>query len=57
MIHIIPINDEREHDELTSCWCEPKLITDEPEMIVVHRAADGRELVEEAEAIKEAAQS
>lgn len=52
MIHILPINDEREHEEETTCWCNPKLITDEPEVIVVHNAADCRELIEEAETIK-----
>lgn len=53
MIHVLPINDEREHiEEGTTCWCDPQLITDEPELIVVHNSADGRELVEQAEDIK-----
>ena len=51
MIHILPINDEKEHVEETTCWCSPHLITDEPELIVVHHSADCRELIEEATAI------
>ena len=56
MIHVYPLNDEREHDtgDTTTCWCDPQLITDEPEMIVVHASADGRELIEQAEEILEA---
>lgn len=54
MIHVLPINDEREHEELTSCWCNPQLITDEPELIVVHNSMDGRELIEQAEEVKDA---
>lgn len=53
MINILPINDEREHEEGTMCWCDPKLITDESELIVVHNSADGRELIEQAEEIKD----
>lgn len=53
MIHILPINDEMEHEEEgTACRCDPKLITDEAELIVVHNSADGRELIEQAEEIK-----
>ena len=54
MINIMPVNDEREHEGATTCWCNPQLITDEPELIVVHNAADCRELIEQAEEIKEA---
>ena len=54
MIHVYPMNDQREHEtgETTTCWCDPQLITDEPEIIVVHASMDGRELVEQAEEIK-----
>ncbi len=53
MSHVYPLNDEREHvTEGTMCWCDPRLITDEPELIVVHNSADGRELIEQAEEIK-----
>jgi hypothetical protein len=51
MIHVYPLNDEREHDtgDTTTCWCDPTLDTDNPEMIVIHNAADCRELIEQAE--------
>ena len=54
MINIIPINDEHAHEESTTCWCNPQLITGYPELVVVHNAADCRELIEQAEEIKEA---
>ncbi len=55
MIHVYPLNDEREHvTEGTICWCEPKLATNAPEMIVIHNASDCRELIEQADAIKDA---
>jgi hypothetical protein len=54
MIHVYPLNDEREHEtgDTTTCWCDPKLDIDNPEMIVIHNSADGRELIEQAEEIK-----
>lgn len=61
MYHIYPVNDEREHDlQTTQCWCEPEVKWHDeetgriyPEALVVHNAADCRELIKEAEAIKE----
>ena len=54
MIHVYPINDEREHDirDTTMCWCDPSLDTENPEIIVIHNSADCRELIEQAEEIK-----
>jgi hypothetical protein len=54
MIHVYPLNDEREHEtgDTTTCWCNPKL--DESnygEMIVIHNSLDCRELIEQAEEI------
>lgn len=56
MWHLTPINDEREHEEETTCWCEPQVLWNDPETgeayaeaLVIHNAADCRELVEEAE--------
>lgn len=45
--HVLPLNDLREHDEHRGCWCEPDA-TQEPDadVVVVHHALDGRELVE-----------
>lgn len=51
MIHVLPQNDLFPHEESEECWCEPETIwTDggKPlgEAIVIHNAADGRELTE-----------
>mgnify|MGYP003402519020 FL=1 len=43
-IHIIPINDLREHEELTTCDCSPKVEFENGEMIIIHNSFDGREL-------------
>jgi hypothetical protein len=47
-VHVTPIDDLREHEETRACWCGPR-VEQEPEAsaVVVHHAADGRELVEE----------
>lgn len=58
--HVYPVNDEREHDTRgTMCWCEPTVLWTDPETgeayieaLVIHNAADCREVVEEAEKIK-----
>lgn len=47
-LHIVPVNDLREHDEQTeACWCQPRLEREGRTIIVVHQSADGRELVEQ----------
>lgn len=47
-VHIIPVDDLREHVEGRSCWCGPDVLTDAPgaDPVVVHHSADGREWVE-----------
>lgn len=52
MIHVTPINDEREHEESSACWCEPTVDWSYAEAICTHNAADCRELIEQAEEIK-----
>lgn len=59
MIHVLPINDEREHEETTTCWCEPLVEWSNPktgeaysEGLVIHNAADCREIIEQAEQIQ-----
>lgn len=42
MLHVMPINDIKEHEELSTCKCEPNLIMENDEMILVHNAFDGR---------------
>lgn len=46
-VHVMPIDDLRDHEEKRTCWCQP-VVTQEPdeEALVVHTSADGRELVE-----------
>ena len=49
-IHVLPENDLREHIESRACWCHPNAHYDplmEQPAVVVHNAADGRELVEQ----------
>jgi len=50
-IHIIPVNDLKEHEENSTCECQPTLIMENGEMIFVHNSYDGRELYEEIEEI------
>ena len=53
-IHVLPVNDLREHVEAPDCWCQPRLeieesfLTGRQTTIVVHYAADGRDLVEQS---------
>lgn len=57
MIHILPINDLKEHEQSTMCWCKPTVEFTDPstgqahEGLCIHNSADGRELVEQAEKI------
>lgn len=45
MIHILPINDIKEHTEDTTCACNPEVKIEEESgsIIVIHNAFDGRE--------------
>ena len=45
-IHVLPVNDLREHLCSLTCWCHPVEDT-ENECIVVHNAMDQREEYEE----------
>lgn len=31
MIHVVPLNDERQHEPTSDCWCEPTLDFVDPE--------------------------
>lgn len=48
VIHVLPLNDLREHQEDVACWCKPKPDA-EDERVIVHNAADGRESFERGE--------
>lgn len=46
--HILPINDLREHEERSDCWCKPTEDETEPDLWI-HHAMDQRELYETGE--------
>lgn len=48
-VHVLPVDDLREHEQSIACWCVPRLerVDESTALVVVHRSADGRELVEE----------
>ena len=45
-IHVMPVNDLIEHIEHEWCPCNPRI--EEDGQIIVHNAADNREIVEQA---------
>lgn len=45
-VHVTPIGDLEPHEEKTTCKCEPNVIYENGEMIVIHNSFDGREGVE-----------
>lgn len=46
LIHVIPINDLREHIEDTSCWCRPTP-ADDNAAVIIHHSMDRREEYEQ----------
>jgi hypothetical protein len=51
--HLYPVNDLKPHDtDGTTCHCDPEMeLTPEGDMLIIHNSFDGRELIEEGEAI------
>jgi len=53
MFNILPTNDIKIHTENSTCECNPKIIFENEEMIIIHNSYDGREfrerLIEEVE--------
>jgi hypothetical protein len=49
--HIIPVNDLEEHEETTTCKCEPEVHHINNNMVIIHSAFDGREGLEQVEEI------
>lgn len=46
MIHILPTNDIKNHEESTTCECKPRVeILENGEIMVVHNSYDGREFI------------
>lgn len=47
MINILPLNDLKEHEESTTCGCNPKIeILENWDIMVIHNSYDGREHIE-----------
>jgi len=49
--HILPIDDLEEHEETTTCKCEPRLEIINGEMLIIHNSFDQREVIEEVNEI------
>ena len=50
--HVLPINDLKDHDECTTCECEPRCEWQpNGDLLVTHSSYDGREGVEWANEI------
>jgi len=47
IVHIIPINDLKEHEMYKYCHCKPKAIYSDGKTIIIHSSYDGREAIEE----------
>lgn len=43
-LHVMPVNDLREHEMSLSCWCRPRRDVSQIE-VVVHNSLDGRERI------------
>jgi hypothetical protein len=48
IVHVLPIDDIREHEASMSCWCRPTE-DDETDGLFVHHSMDGREQFETGE--------
>lgn len=51
MIHVLPVDDLRPHEETSTCPCGPRVITENGTMICIHNSFDGREGLEWANEI------
>jgi hypothetical protein len=47
-LHVIPIDDLRDHETSEACWCKPTPDDEEPS-VFIHHAMDGREAYEAGE--------
>lgn len=47
-IHVVPINDLRDHVLNLRCWCRPQRDLEAPH-VIVHYSMDGREAFERGE--------
>lgn len=49
ILHVVPVDDLREHDSNKECWCKPQLDPTDTGGLWVHNAMDGREQFETGE--------
>jgi hypothetical protein len=47
-VHVVPVDDLRDHVCTAQCWCQPTQDEEEP-LLYVHHAMDQRELYETGE--------
>jgi len=48
LIHVVPLNDLREHVAQTDCWCNPTPDMEES-FVILHHSLDQRERYESGE--------
>lgn len=48
LIHVVPLNDLREHVARIDCWCHPTPDEEEP-FVIIHHSLDQREKYESGE--------
>lgn len=48
-VHVLPVNDWREHEESRTCACGPRIDERQDGVLVIHHSYDGREFIERAE--------
>lgn len=41
-IHVVPMNDDQEHELHEQCWCQPQADAQQA-LVLVHNSSDGRE--------------
>lgn len=46
ILHVLPVNDLEEHIDSSICKCEPKVLNENGNLIIVHNSYDGREGLE-----------
>lgn len=42
-VHVLPVNDLRDHEETLDCWCRPR----EDDGVITHNSMDRREEYEQ----------
>jgi len=43
-VHLVPLDDLREHEASVDCWCQPELLDDNYlDSVYLHASMDGRE--------------